>query len=98
MTLEKCLSSDAWSAFRNNNYHKPKVYVYYGFSTYCRSVDYVHQIVMAVKEDFPNVTIQDMEVVQISNGQSNRRAGFTMLLFEADAEVVKSNFREFSCL
>lgn len=98
MTLEKCLSADAWNALQQNKYHEPKVYVYYGFNTYCASVEHVHQIVMAVKEDFPNVTIRDMEVMRISNGQSNRRAGHTMVLFKADTALVKSALKNFSCL
>ena len=56
-----------------------KVPVYYGDNTYNHSVQNILNLCNAIKEDFPDVKLEDMEVRTISNYKSDRHARITMV-------------------
>jgi hypothetical protein len=98
MLVKKFLHSIDRNALRKGSSHKDRVVVYYGCDTYKRTVEHVHTLVMAIKEDFPDIPIAEMNVYEITKAQSDQHVGHTMVSFYANAQIVKNNLDSFSVL
>lgn len=64
----------------SSKYNANNVYIYYGSNTYNHSVEHVMELCNAVKADYPEVELKDIEVRSIGKHESDRHANMTMVI------------------
>lgn len=77
-------------------YEFDNIKVWFGIDlTYDRSVDHVLEIVKNIQREYPNASVGDMEIHQITDTISNRHAGMTMVNMNLPSELVINNLDQF---
>lgn len=60
--------------------------VFYGIDTYNHSVEHIMKLTNTVREDFPSVSEEEMEVLFVARERSDRHAGHTVLQITVDID------------
>ena len=92
--LLRCIHDSVYHDIRKDVYKENIVRVYYGFDSYNASVARINQVVEIVKHENPGIREEDMDVVFITRGMSNRHAHFTMICVARKASLVKDHLEK----
>ena len=56
-----------------------RIGIFYGFNNYSCSVQHVLELAEAVRQEYPNISNDDMSIWYLEHSQSIRHAGYTTL-------------------
>ena len=62
------------------------IYIFYGFNNYREDMEQLMELFGIIKNDWPNITLSDVEVWKIRESESRWVAHHTMLQFKIPAE------------
>ena len=96
--LIRCVHENVFHDLKNSAFEGDCVAVYYGFNSYNSSVATIQKLVDIAKQENPNVTEDDMEVIFITRGMSIRHAHFTMIRVNQPVAHVTANLNNYDIL
>ena len=96
--LMKCIHSMCRADIINGRWTHATVSVYYGFDTYNRSADYLMELISLIHEEFPDISLKEIEFYEITTSQSNRHARQTMAHIMVPSEYAKAHIDDYDLL
>ena len=94
----RCIHSANMRDIKNDNYTRDQVGVYYGFHNYSRTAQQILELIDIIKGEIPGVKMSNLEVYEITRGQSDRHAHYTMVQVYVNTNVVRDNLRDYITL
>jgi predicted transcriptional regulator len=82
----------------HGTYNFETVKVYFGFDNYRADLDQIIELSTTLIQEYPGVTLKNMEVCSVTHVQSDRHARQTMVCAHMDAETVRNNLNEYTVL
>ena len=88
--LIRCIPSSVYHDIKQDAFNGDTVGVYYGFDSYNASVARINELTKVIKQENPGIREDDMDIVFITRGMSNRHAHLTMINIRQPVAVVKA--------
>ena len=63
-----------------------RIGIFYGFNNYSCSVQHILELAEAVRQEYPNISNDDMNIWYVERSQSIRHAGYTTLYVSIPVE------------
>ena len=98
MSIIRCIKEPEFVKLRNSEFTNEKVRVYYGFDNYRSDVAFIEDIVSVIKQEHPNISLNDMRVHYVDMHESIMHSDFTTIQIMVDAACIKQNFDMYTIL
>lgn len=94
----RCIHGANLRDIKDGSFKSNKVGVYYGFRNYKRTATQILSLIRIARKENPALKPRDIEVYEISPGQSDRHAHHTMVYVDVDVDTVKKDLHNYISL